>query len=70
MTPDQVTAALDALKRTEQDRAAALSVVTENHSDHADRAISQLATLKLMNESLPTETLAALKEVAMSGSPL
>ena len=70
MTPDQVNAALDLLKRTEQDRAAALSTVMENHADHLDRAISQASTLKLMNESLPTETLAALKEVAMSGSPL
>ena len=70
MTPDQVTAALDLLKRTSDDHSVNLRRAMEGHCDHVDRVIAQTATLKLLNESLPTETMAALKEVAMSGNPL
>lgn len=71
MKAEEVQAALGLLKQVEADRAETRNKMMEDHLDHGDRAIAQLAQLKLLGpSSAPVTAMQILAEVAQSKNPL
>lgn len=71
MTLDDANAVLDYLKRSSEQHAVSLRRAMESQLDQGDRAIAQIAQLKIMNEhGSPVDIIAALQGVAAGENPL
>lgn len=72
MTPDDANAVLDFLKRSSEQHAVSLRRAMESQLDQGDRAISQIAQLRILNETsqTPVEVIQALQGVAAGENPL
>lgn len=72
MTPDEAQSVMDYLKQSNEMFRTNLRLAMESQLDHGDRAIAQVAQLKILNESsqTPVEIIQALQEVAAGGNPL